>query len=210
MRVMIPTLGLLLASPALAAEDEISVELGVYSNNSESYGLFSEGPAEPVLGLRGGYAIGDHFAVVGGLSHGWRGARAFTSESQVLGAAYSATELSAGLKVDTVWEDTIAPYVLASAMGWYGVMRFDDDTSTRLNPGQVRSSALSLGGRVVGGAEMRFARDAKVRPAVHMELGWAGVLPHTYSVDDVDGNAETLARMGWSGLVFRMGGGVRF
>lgn len=211
MRPLISTLTLLLAaSPALAAEDELSIELGVLRNPSDAYGLFSDSPAEPMLGLRGGYAMGDHLALVGTLSHGWTGASAFTSGGDSFSAAYNATELSAGLKVDTVWEDTFAPYALASAMGWYGVMRFDDDPGTRLNPGQIRSAALSLGARVVGGAEMRFARDAKVRPAVHMELGWAGVLPHRYTVDDVNGDSETIARMGWSGLVFRTGCGVRF
>jgi len=201
-------LGVLWATPALATEDEITVNAGLVTMNSESMQPFADNAVMPTLGVRAGWAFHDRLSLLGGLHTGQRGLQVVdqATSAEAFRTAYRASTLSAALKVDVEPSDFAAPYALAGVVGHLGVVRLDDDPTRRDHPGQLRSASASLGATGAVGIQFRMAKpDAKVRPALNLELGWQGVLPHRYPA-----GGDRMLPQGYSGVAFKSGVGIVF
>jgi hypothetical protein len=215
MRALIPCMLAvgLMAVPAHAAENEVALEAGLLTTGSETIDAFSTDGVIPAFGLRGGWAFADRAALMLSVHHSREGGTGITGSGQgsaVLASAYDTTQVSLGVKGDWTIEDLLELYATGSVIGFRGLMRFDDDPGTRNNPGQLRAASLSLGGSAVIGAAI-MTQKGKVRPALHLEMGWAGILPHRYQVTPPSGgDAASLGRVGLSSFVLRGGAGIRF
>ena len=196
----------LVGTSAWAAKNEVSVEGGAVGIGADSFATVAPGRAMPTWGIRGGYAVHDRVALFGSLHTGQRGQRLIIgADTDAMRTAYNATTLTLGAKVDYTVEEILAPYASAGLLLHHGLLRLDDDPSRRDNPGQVMSSAASFGGTIMVGTDFRFLPGEDIQPAIHIEVGWQGVLSHDYLVD-----GETVMPLGYSGPVAHAGVGVRF
>ena len=209
MRTGLTLLALLLSAPAVAGDVELGADLGVVSIGHDTYDQFDYDNALPSWGLRGAYALDDHFSLVGSLRWGRQGQRLVT-DTQRLDTAFSASQLGLGVRAEAAVTDTFVPYAVANAIGFVGHMQLDDDPTTRKNPGQIRSTGVSLGADLAAGIALRFENDSKVTPIAHLEVGWTGVLPHGYGLTDAEGTRVRIGTLGYSSPMVRGGLGVRF
>lgn len=200
MRSALALLALSLATPAVAADHELSAELGTLHNGDPAWDLFSERNGMPSIGLRGGIAVHDRVAVQLGWHRVRRGAN--VSGAANLRTAFVGHEITLGAKADLALGEALRPYVKLDAMLLRGTMRFDDARNDDDNPGQVSASAIAPGGLAVGGLELRIPQgEAPFTLAWHLEAGYG----RTATLDFGDYGALTPA-----GLVVRSGIGVRF
>jgi hypothetical protein len=213
MRTTLTLLAILLSTPALATDYEVAADLGVVAITDSTYDRFDSDDAMPSWGLRGAVGLDDHFAVVGALRWGRQGVRlrdfSQVSEAQ-LATAYAASELAVGVRAQALVGDGFRPYASVSVLGYLGHMQLDDDPGTRNNPGQLRSTGVSLGGNIAGGFAILLPNESKITPAVHLEVGWTGVLPHGYSAQDAEGTSIRIGTLGYSSPTVRGGAGIRF
>lgn len=193
-----------LALPALAADHEVSVELGTLANRDPDFDLYSQSNVMPSRGLRAAFAFHERVAVVAGWHRVRRGAELYdeNSESYVGRAAFFADELTLGIKADVELVPAILPYVSVQGMLVRGLSRFDDDPEDEESPGQVQFSALAPGLLPMGGVELRIPKgDAPFTLAWHIEAGYG-------LVGNMDFDALGDVRPG--GFALRSGVGVRF
>jgi len=159
----------------------------------------------PTWGVRGGYAVHDRVALFGSLHTGQRGQDVSDGVGANFVSAYNATTLTLGAKADADLGDTFAPYVSAGLLLHHGLIRLDDDPNRRDNPGQIISSSASFGATAMAGFEIRFLPGEDIQPAIHIEAGLQGVLPHDYLY-----NGDSMLNLGYLGPVFHGGAGIRF
>jgi len=210
MRTLICAAALLIAGPASAAGNEVSVEMGTLTSNHATYNAFSEGAGMPSYGLRLGLGVTDRVAVIGGYHRVRRGAE-LSDERNSFGTNYLVDELTLGAKADVPLRKDVAElYATASALGYRGTMRFDGDISRKNNTDQIRSSALSVGALATAGVEIMVPTRTWFSPAVHVEVGYGGALRHRYTLSDNEGNRVAIGEMSVSGVAVRAGVGVRF
>lgn len=199
-------LAALLAAPgaALAAQNEVSLELGSFASPDPDWELFSESGHLPTQGLRLGWALHDRIALVGG----WhRGARGMTlgdeagSQSDFV-AAFCAHTLGVGAKADWPLASWFAPYATAQATGLLGTVRLDDDPEDDDNLNQLSHTAFAPGAMATAGLEFRLPlREDALAAATSFELGYAWFAPLSY---------DALGSLAFRGLVLRWGLGARF
>lgn len=169
-------LALLLASPALAAEHSLSVELGSMRNTDPAYDTFSTSDTMPSRGLRGQLAVHDRIGLFAGWHRVRRGASLSAGNSTVGTAAFLADEFTLGARVDAPVGGLLAPYISASGLLMRGVTRFDDDPTDADSPGQVSAAGLAPGGIAAGGLQLHVLPDSWRPPlgfGVHLEVGYA-------------------------------------
>jgi len=171
MRTLI-ALAALVSAPASAADLgwQLSGELGNLRNADPSYDLFSKSNVMPSRGIRFGVTLADTLTV----ETGWhRVRRGLYSEEIDLQTAFFADEFMLGPKISHGFADVFYPYAAAHGVLMRGTMKFDDDTSTKRNAGQVVQRGLGLGVLTMGGVEFRSPTGAdKLGVSVHIEAGY--------------------------------------
>lgn len=205
----ITLLGLsLCASPALAADHEVSLELGSLHANDASWDLFSETETFGTYGVRVGYAFHDRMAAIAGYHRGSTGMTVEstsggweTDEPPTFQSAFYGDEYTLGVKADLPLSINLRPFVTVQALGVRGLIRLDDDTEHDDNLNQITRSAFAPGGMATGGVDLRIpVAQARYYLSSSMEFGYGKVL-------DLDfGDMGTLP-MG--GFAFRWGVGFR-
>lgn len=177
MRTLTLLTALVAASPALAADHELGIELGSVGNRDAAYDSFSSADAMTSRGVRVGVAVHDRVAIVGGWHRARNGARLYDNTSDyALYTAFLADEFTLGAKVDVPIGDFIAPYALAQGMLFRGVAKFDDDPTDPESLGQVSQAGLAPGVLGAGGVELHVLPDELGIPVgfgVHLEFGYA-------------------------------------
>ena len=195
---------LLLPASALAADREVSFEVGANGLTAEdNWFLFSEQDSLTTLGVRLGYPVMDRLAVVAGWHHGAHGTHvALGTDEDSLAAAYYADSFSLGAKADWDVAAWFRPYATLQALGQRTLVRLDDDTGVDDNPNQIERAAFSPGAAALGGLDFRvpFAQG-RMAVASYMELGYQLLTP---------AELDELGSLQTRGLVFRWGLGMRF
>jgi len=195
---------LALPGAALAAKDEVSLEIGSIATPDPDWDLFSGSGRLSTQGLRGGWAFHDHVALVGG----WhRGARGMTAGGEGTGqsdfvAAFSAHAFSLGAKADWELAPWLAPFATARAAGLLGRVRLDDDSEDDENLNQLSHTAFAPGALATAGVELRLPfHDGAFAAATSLEMGYAWFAPLAY---------DELGHLAFRGFTVTWGVGARF
>jgi hypothetical protein len=210
---------LAIPSTAIAADHEISLELGTTGHApDDNWFLFNDySDTLSSYGVRAGYAVHPRVAIIGGWHHGAHGSRiemdGYEGDNdeyyydeyeggQAMAAAYYADTFSLGAKADLPIATWFRPYATLQGLGIMSKVRLDDDTTTDDNPNQLQRSAMSFGGAATGGLDFRvpFNQGAWALSS-HVELGY-----HLGTA----ANFEELGSLSNRGLLFRWGLGARF
>ena len=187
----------------------LNVEMGSIANHDPSYDLFSNGDGMRSMGLRGGVRLGEHLTVLGGWHRVRRGAVVWVGNNDTgsedgasFYAALLVVELSLGVQAGVPLGDYIYPYVGVDGMLFRGVMKFDEDLSTRSNAGQVAAGGAAPGVLPVGGVEFRSPTGVDaLEIGFYFELGYSAFANASFG---------ELGQMKPGGLSARGGLGVRF
>lgn len=198
-----------LASPAFAANHEISLELGTLSANDADWHAYTDDNTNlPSTGLRIAYAFHPNLSATASAHILRRGALLFEEQDneQSVNALYSAflgRELTLGLHADTgEMSRYFVPYANIQALLVSGRLIFDGDRSREDNLDYLEEGATSLGVVPSAGLEVRLPKDAApFTVAVYAEGGWAIASAMRY---------DTLGDQEMGGFFFRSGAGVRF
>ncbi len=208
MRALTTLAALMLTTPALAADHEIAVELGTLANQDADYNVYTSKNAMPSWGLRGAFAFHDRLAVSAGWHRVRRGADLYApnsdgfSDTAIGRAAFTANELTLGLRADVEIAQVILPYVHVHGLLLQGTSRFDDDPEDEDSPGQVKTTAMAAGLMPMGGVELRIPLgDAPFTVGWHMEAGYGWVSRLDF---------DELGDMSPGGFALRSGVGVKF
>lgn len=197
-----------LSAPALAQDIDgsLQVEFGRMDNDDPGFDVFSNRNRMPSWGVRGGISIGDNLSVIGGWHRVRRGSEAElywgSSTSETIAAAYFADQFTLGPKVGLRVGEIFYPYASVEGLLYRSTLRFDDDTTTKSNLGQITSAGMAPGIIAMGGSEFRSPTGiVGLMIVFNAELGYSWVGSVNYGeVGDIKPG----------GLVFRMGAGIRF
>lgn len=207
MRTLTVLLATLLAIPALAADHELSFELGSLGNTDPAYDLIDDRDTMRSLGGRAMFAFHDRFAVVAGYQRVRRGARLqlYDAETEEDGGglqiAMLADEFTLGAHADLELGRFLQPYIHAQGLLFRGQIRVDDDPNDSASPGQVKETKLAAGFLPTAGLELHIPQSsAPFTLGMYTEMGWAFMGRLDY---------ETFGEMEPGGLVVRVGAGVR-
>lgn len=201
---VLSSVGLLLCSSALAFDAELSAELGTLHNGDPAYDLFSDANTMGSVGVRAGVGVlGERVSVTAGWHRVRRGQLVGIADSrESFIAAFYGDQFTLGPKAGVLIQDIFYPYGTLQAVAFRGLMRLDDDTGVRTNPGQLQAGALSFGGLLMAGAELRAPQGSgPVTAAVHLEMGYGLLTRATYA---------EFGTMQPGGFVLRSGVGLRF
>lgn len=207
--VALATLATTVTAHAQNIDGSVQLEYGRMANNDPGYDLFNDRNRMPSWGVRGGASIGEHLSIIGGWHRVRRGSETWAYyegedsfyENQ-LSAAYYADQFTLGPKVGIKLGEIVYPYASVEGMLFRSVIRFDDDTSTKNNLGQVMGAGMAPGLVTAAGAEFRSQTGVVgLMIAFHFDLGYAWVNPVTYG---------TLGDIQPGGLMGRGGIGLRF
>lgn len=197
-----------LSAPALAADHEISFEVGNLHNSDLSWDLFSANNGMPSYGLRAGFAFHDRLAVVGGWHHLRRGRDLYFYDDATQGDAFVArtafigNEFTLGLKADIAPTTWLQPYATVQGMVLQASWKYDDDPSDKDSPGQMSDVDASLGLLALGGVELHIPQgEAPFTIATYFEAGWGAVGEMVVC---------PVGNMTPGGFTFRAGWGLRF
>lgn len=197
-------LALLLASPAaLAADHELSVDVGTLLARDAGWDAFSDSDVLPQFGVRAGVRVHDRVAAIATWQYSRHGADYHANNQRVARAAFFGNEIGLGAKADLSFADFFLPYASASAVGLVGHARFDDRPNDDDNIGQIAETALSFGGRGMLGMELRLPREHQPGFTVggYLEGGYTWL---------TDTQFEQFGDVTFRGFTFRTGIGVRY
>lgn len=174
MRSLALALALALAPPAVAADHEVSLEIGNHAARDPGFDFFSRRDVLPWFGARVGYAVHDRIAVVGSYHRARRGRDLFSPTSS--GDARTAllvNEIALGAKADVDVLPWFVPYVTATGLVAVHNARFDDDPDDNEPIGQLAEVTTAGGARATLGTELRIPKEeAPFTVAVYAEGGW--------------------------------------
>jgi len=160
------------SAPAMAADLglQVSAELGRIHNADPTYDLFSNRDIMPSRGVRLGVSVADTVT----LETGWHRVRRGLLEPTLdIQTAFFADEFILGPKLSHGFGDVFYPYVAAHGVLMRGVMKFDDDPSSKHNAGQISQAGTTLGVLSLGGVEFRSpAKEGKIAVSWHIEAGY--------------------------------------
>ncbi len=196
-------IALFLAS-AVAADHEVSVEIGHLQNSDPTYELFTAPNHNGMLtyGARGGVAVHDRVAVIASWSHTRRGAWVSAGDQSFV-AAWAGDFWGVGVRADLEPLPWLLPYLSAEALLVRGLVRFDENPDVSDNVGQLADAALAPGGAFAVGVELRIPKgSAPFTLAWHLQAGYGLVGKLSFSTIDEE--------MQPGGLLVRGGMGVRF
>lgn len=189
-------------SAAFAADNEINVEVGTLTNTDNSFSWFADDNGMASFGLKGGVAVHDRVAILGGWQHAGRGATVYTDGSTSQFDTALRTEVfSLGGKVDAPVTDWFLPYIAANALLVRGGLTIDEDGDTQ-GGADIRKGSVAPGVAALGGVEFRIPQgSAAFTLAATTEVGYAYVAPMSF---------DGLGSVQPGGLIVRGGVGVRF
>jgi len=193
-----------LIGTALAADHEVSFELGHLQNSDPAYDLFAGEGHNGMLtwGARASVAVHSRVAITSSWSHTQRGATVSTGDTSFV-AAWSADFWGVGVRGDLEPLPFLLPYVSAQAVLARGLIRLDEDTSENEPLGQLSDASLAPGGLFAAGIELRIPKgSAPFTLAWHLEAGYG--LVGTLHFTKVDEHMQP------GGLHLRGGMGIRF
>ncbi len=168
---------LFISSNASAADigGTLSFEMSNVHNGDASWDLFSSRAGMPGKGIRGGVRVGDNLSVEGSWQRVRRGATVgsdlgddgyytyyeydYDYHSELapgeFRTAWFSDELGLGARLTQGIGTVLYPYVGADALFMRGVIKIDDDPSSKSNAGQIAAGGSALGGTLLGGIELR-------------------------------------------------------
>jgi hypothetical protein len=198
-------------TPALAAENEINLELGTQGSNDEAWDVFSDRLSLPLFGLRVGVGLGDHLSLLAAYHRGSQGADVYAEDFEDGGdepgegfiAAYYGSSLAVGPKVSArLGGGWLNPYATAQIVGMMGTARIDEDPIDDGDATQQEVRGYTGAGLAAVGVELRAPfNDRSWTPATYAEVGYG----HSLEM-----NLDDLGSMNFRGVHFRWGLGVRF
>jgi hypothetical protein len=201
---------LLMIGAALAADDEVSFEVGWIGAHDRAWDVFAGGDAYGTFGLRVGKEIHPRVAIVAGWQHGNVGSDVYTDGDTSyyddgydsgFRAAFYGDQVTLGAKADVELLPWLHPYATAQGIGARAMVRFDDDLEDDENPTQVQRVGLSGGIYAAGGLDFPIRVKGDVAIAPYMEYGYGLIAPIHFG---------DVGQLGFSGFAGRTGVGVRF
>ena len=212
MRPLTILIALVAATPALAVDHGVDVNLGGLNNGDPMYEGLTGDRGMFTYGASGIVRLHEYVGVVGSYNHTRRGG------GDAPRTAYFSDQFGLGVKGDYAIKEWLRPTLSAQFLLYRGVAKLDADASSRTNPGQVRVSGLAPGGQFLGGVELRIPQaDRPLTVAFTAEAGYTIVAKHTYSDPKVVGLEDSVTLegvdvgdMAVSGFTFRGGIGLRF
>ncbi len=200
-----------LLSSALAATNEVDLEVGWLGSSDASFNRVSDTDLLPSYGLRVGLKVHERVAVVAGWQHSQTGARISSGDDSYyydgggnssFTAAYFGEMLSVGAKADVRVNDYFYPYLTAQGALVVGTVRLDDDSGADDNLGQRKQGGTTGGGLLAIGAEVPVALGSSgIALAPYLEVGYGLLAPMAL---------EDLGALKLGGFTGRAGFGVRF
>jgi len=185
----------------------LTAEYGSSRYKDESFDLFGAVNRVDVAGIRLGYRALDRVEAQVGWLRGIQGAEvevpnAAGGRDLAFRSAYDANRFSAGLRADITIDNAAFAYVAARGELVLQRVRIDGDPETTSNPDQLTETALSPGGEVVGGIELRLPQNQMpLTFAWTLEMGAETVASATFG---------DFGDMRSGGFVLHTGLGVRF
>jgi hypothetical protein len=212
MRPLIMLGGLLLASNALAASNEVNFDLGLVTIDDPTYDLFGDHNNLFGLGVTAGVVVwdlGDLLGVhlMGGWNRTWQSATVYGPYAEDFSQSSFDTslftdEFNLGPKVSVTLWDFLTPYLTVQGAFVLGQIKLDGDGIRDENADTFKRSAVTGGVRSMAGLELLIPHDrAPVSVGVYTEFGyaWYGKLKW-----------KDFGDMQTRGFAFRSGIGLRF
>lgn len=205
---------LTLLSSALAATNEVDLEVGWLGTGDTSFNRVSDSDLLPTYGLRVGLKVHDRIAVIGGWQHGQTGVTVSSGGDESyyyydgdgggssFRSAFYGDLLTVGAKGDVRVNDYFYPYLTAQGAIQLGTVRIDDDPDNDQNLGQLKQSGATGGFVAAVGAEVPVQLgQSGIALAPYLELGYGWLAPMGLS---------SLGSLRMGGFTGRTGFGVRF
>jgi len=211
------------ASTATAATSEFSVEVGNMNISDPAYEVFTRFGEVPSGGLRIGVGIRDRLAVIGSWHNTTRGADLYYENydydepvyeeedvyydeeydgGYLMHSKFNLSQYQIGLKSEIKMFEWLFPYFTGQGIFAHSTIRFDDDTSTRSNIGQVRRDGFGAGFMGTVGADFRLPQKRlPFTVGLHVEGGYTWISPMKFN---------DLGSIQPKGAVLRTGLGLRF
>ncbi len=201
-----------LLSSALAATNEIDLEVGWLGSGDTTFNRVSDADLLPSYGLRAGLKVHDRVAIIAGWQHSQTGSDIRTNgedsdyydggSSSSFRAAYFGDLVSVGAKADVRVNDYFYPYLTAQGAVQLGTVRLDDNADNDQNLGQVQQSGATGGFLAAIGAEVPVQLGTSgIALAPYLEVGYGWLAPM---------GLEELGALKLGGFTGRAGFGVRF
>lgn len=194
-------LALMAATPAMAADNELSFEGGFLEAQDDAWRVFSSSELVPAYGVRGALKVHDRIAIVATYNHARRGASLYSPTDQLLGSsAYFGNEVGLGVKVDYSFWDWLQPYAHLDGLLHLGRARLDGQPSADNNTTLVNQRGTTGGFRGMGGVEFQIPSKS-LTAGLYVEAGYTWLAPiQMGDFGDLD----------FGGFTLRSGVGVRF
>lgn len=166
-------LALLLASPALAADHEVDLEMRSTVTSDASYRMFNDTDGLGTWGVRGAFALHENVKIAGSWSHGGRGLKIHTGpDGEGFRTSLKIETLGLGVKGGWLFQEVVGPIATVQGLMLLGRARFDEDATVDDNPGQYRRSGVAFGLSATAGLEGRLVTASRYKPAVSLEFGY--------------------------------------
>ncbi len=210
---------LILTTGALAGstdgmDNELSLEVGSFGAD-EQWTAFSSSAQMGTVGVRAGYALSPNLTIVAGWHRGRHGGSLIVETYDdgdylynEIGLDFTGHQLTLGPKVDYQLTHWLRPYATVQALGFFGKIRLDEDTS---DDELQRFRAQTFGGIGALGIDLVPGSPRRtVHPASYLELGYGHAFSMNFEDSDAGNEPAPIGSMGFSGLYLRWGVGVRF
>ena len=196
---------LMMAATALAADNEVALELGSLYTDDRSWDTFSAADKLPAKGVRGAFGVAERVSVLASYGYSARGADVDvwgSNDDDWIKTSFYGHTLGLGAKIGLTDWTYVRPYVAPQALALFGVARLDDDPDDDNNLNQIQASGFAFGGMANAGAEFVLADDRwDFAPAIYGELGygWLSQL-----------ELDQLGDVQFKGLSARLGASIHF
>ena len=202
-----------------AQAHEISLETGAFNAPDDGYRYFDEDYAVLTRGVRGAFALSEHWAVAGSWATANEGLTVESDEGQVLLATgFRHHRVAVGPRFSWQMAPWFTPYASLQGLVWTGTARLDDNPEIDDNPGQYTFRSAAVGGQAMLGAFVEpftlGKQDGAPRVGVYGELGYGHTTRMSFSDegnrDLATGEAISLGDLQFHGVVGNAGLSLRF
>ncbi|NOY26664.1 MAG: outer membrane beta-barrel protein [Oligoflexia bacterium] len=205
----------LLAGPAAAADNELSLELGSFGTSDSRFDMIQDSAAIGTVGGRIGLALLDNLSVVAGYHRGTWGSQVDVNEvtqNTDFQIAYQGNQVLLGPKADVRVTDWFSPYVTLQGGVFFGRVLLDEDAVHDDNVNQIAANGWAPGGVAALGFDLVPVRQRKrLRFGTHLEMGTGLVAASSFSATPPGGGDKVeIARFGFGGFYMRWGIGAYF
>jgi len=165
MRPLLAALMLAVAAPAVAADHELSFDVGMLNAPNTEFDVFTDNAFLVTYGARGAYAFDEHFSLLASYSHGRTGTTLTyyedgTNYLTAPVAALFANEITVGPRFDWKLWNFFVPYARVDGVFLIADARFDDDPNDAQSPGQHKEMGFSGGVRPMAGIDFVIPRKS--------------------------------------------------